>query len=188
MNVKKPKPPLFISRRHVEETVVELKTDYPTALNRLRQMGGVCRNTDSDGYEMLFIVNRNGRIGMADATSMGRRYSTRSAFLSGGLYTEEGKTKAVVYTYSSAVVRAVNAAYLSVLVLSAFLTLTAAWLGSNPSPVGWVGVGTFAAALVVTIGGWMIHFGQTEYDAAEDARRLQEEAVRRLEAIDQWDK
>ena len=40
MNVKKPKPPLFISRRHVEETVVELKTDYPTALNRLRQMGG----------------------------------------------------------------------------------------------------------------------------------------------------
>jgi hypothetical protein len=34
----------------------------------------------------------------------------------------------------------------------------------------------------------MIHFGQTKYDAAEDARRLQEEAVRRIEAIDQWDK
>jgi hypothetical protein len=188
MNVKKPKPPLFISRRHLEETVVELKTDYPTALNRLRQMGGVCRNTDSNGYELLFVVNRDGRIGMADASSFGRRYSTRSAFLSGGLYAEEGKTKAVVYTYSSAVARAVKAAYLSVLVLSAFLVLTAAWLGSHPSPLGWVGVGLFAVALVVTVGGWMIHFGQTEYDATEDARRLQEEAVRRIKAIDQWDK
>lgn len=188
MNVKKPTPPLLISRRHVEETVVELKTDYPTALSRLRQMGGVCRNTDTNDCAMLFVVNRNGRIGMADATSMGRRYSTRSAFLSGGLYVEEGKTKAVVYTYSSAVARAVNAAYLSVLVLSALLLLTAVWLGSNPSLLGWIGVGALTLALVVTIGGWLIHFGQTEYEAAEDARRLREEAVRRLSAIDDWEK
>ena len=188
MNVKKPKPPLLISRRHVEETVVELKTDYPTALSRLRQLGGMCRNTDTNDYAMLFVVNRNGRIGMADATSSGRRYSTRSTFLSGGLYVEEGKTKAVVYTYSSAVARAVNGAYLSVLVLAAFLVLTAAWLGSNPSPLGWVGVGVFAAALVVTVGSWMVRHGQTKYDAAEDAHRFREEALRRLEAIDEWDK
>lgn len=188
MNVKKPKPPLFISRRHVEETVVELKTDYPTALNRLCQMGGVCRNTDSDGYELLFTVNRHGRIGMADATSMGRRYSTRSAFLSGGLYTEEGKTKAVVYTYHSAVVRAATAMYFSVLTLSALLLLTAIWLGKSPSSLGWIGVGVLTLALVLAVCGWVIHFGQTEYAATEDARRFREEALRRLEAIDQWEK
>lgn len=188
MNKKKWKAPLLVPRKQVEETVVELKTDYPTALSRLRQLDGVCRNTDTDDYALRFCVYRNGRIGVADATSMGRRYSTRSAFLFGGLYTEEGKTKAVVYTYSSAVARAVNAAYFTILVLLGFLVLTVAWLGSNPSPLGWVGVGTFAAALVVTVGGWMIHFGQTEYDATEDARRMREEAVRRLKAIDEWDK
>ena len=188
MNKKKWKAPLLVPRKRVEETVVELKTDYRTALSRLRQLDGVCRNTDTDDYALRFCVYRNGRIGVANATSMGRRYSTRSAFLSGGLYAEEGKTKAVVYTYSSAVARAVNAAYFTVLVLLGFLVLTVAWLGSNPSPLGWVGVGMVAAALAVTVGGWLIHFGQTEYEAAEDARRLREEAVRRLSAIDDWEK
>ena len=56
MNTNKPKPP----RKLLSETVVELKTDYPTAVERLQQLSGRSRETDHDNKGIYFECNRKG--------------------------------------------------------------------------------------------------------------------------------
>ena len=185
---KKPKPSLLVPRKEVTETVLELKTDFPTALNRLRQLTGVFRDAEAKGHRLVFCVNRRGRISVDDAEVDGTRISPRSVFLSGGLYIEEGKTKAVVYTYSSAIAHAGNVLFLSILILGTLLAVAVALINAPSAPLGWGAAGVGAFAAVATILGWLARLDRTVSDADMVARCVHEETIRRLSAIDEWDK
>ena len=94
MNVSKPKPPKGL----LEETVVELKTDFPTAVRRLQQLSGLCRKKSVAGFPLYFDSHKMGRFSV---TEIGTRNhpSTAAVGVKGGLYAEEGRTKAAVFTY-----------------------------------------------------------------------------------------
>ena len=81
--------------RVLRETTVELSVDLPTALDRLQQLQGICRDTDSDQQVLHFICSDKGLLWIVDASRRSSVY--RSYIVRGEVYVQDGVTKATVY-------------------------------------------------------------------------------------------
>lgn len=185
MNMSKPKPPKGL----LKETVVELKTDFPTAVSRLAQLSGICRERSVTGLPLYFDSNKKGRFSVMEIGTR-KNPSTAAVGVKGGLYAEEGRTKAAVFTYriSGSTVFAVVFVVLEVLL---FLLMVLGWylsLREGFTPVyavlAFVSLGIQVTFLVY----YLSRHNQSRSNAHEDADRLKEEALCRLAAIDEWDK
>ncbi|MBQ4332615.1 MAG: hypothetical protein IJC33_02410 [Clostridia bacterium] len=185
MNVNKPKPPKHL----LEETVVELKTDFPTAVRRLQQLSGLCRKKSVTGLPLYFDSNKKGRFSVMEIGTR-KNPSTAAVGVKGGLYTEDGRTKAAVFTYRISGSTAAVAVFVVTEVLL-FLLMVLGWyltLREGFVPVyavlAFVSLGIQVAFLVY----YLSRHNQSRSNAHEDADRLKEEALCRLAAIDEWDK
>ncbi len=185
MNVKKPKAP----KNLLEETVVELKTDLPTAASRLRQLSGPCRSRSVADMPVYFESNKKGRFSVME---IGTRHnpSTAAVGVKGGLYTEDGRTKAAVFAYRISG-STVSVAVFVVLEVLLFLLMALGWYLSLRE--GFTPIYAFLAFVLLGIQvAFLVHYlsryRQSQKNAHEDAARLKEETLRRLAAIDEWDK
>lgn len=187
MNTNKPKPP----RKLLSETVVELKTDYPTAVERLQQLSGRSRDTDHDNKGIYFACNRKGMFHI-DASNRAGRYdqNTRVVGMRGGLYVEEGKTKAVVYTYRSggAILLTILGVVLSLVVLGLGLLQGYGFLQQQFSPGLLTGFGLILLASCAFPMASVIQMSKGQQESAVDAEKMRQDTLRRLSAVDEWEK
>lgn len=185
MNVSKSKPPKGL----LEETVVELKTDFPTAVSRLAQLSGICRERSVTGLPLYFDSNKKGRFSVMEIGTR-KNPSTAAVGVKGGLYAEESRTKAAVFTYRISGSTAAVAVFVVTEVLL-FLLMVLGWYlslreGFIPAyaVLAFVSLGIQVAFLVQ----YLSRHRKSRDSAHEDATRLKEEALCRLAAIDEWDK
>lgn len=187
MNVKKPNPP----KNLIAETVVEMNTDFATAVERLADVSGPGRDQDSTGDTIGFSSNRRGRFQSIDCGSNSRYHvNHRNVGLQGGLYVEDGKTKAVLYTYriGGTVFSMIMEVILGLVGLFYVIAVGFALLEQEFS------AGTLAVCglLLILAIGFPIHgilsLEKGKRGSEEDAKKLQEDVLRRLNAINNWDK
>lgn len=186
MNTNKPKPP----RKLLSETVVELKTDFPTAVERLQALSGCGIETDNANKHFYFESNRKGKFHIYESNGSRYDFNTRTTGMRGGLYVEEGKTKAVVYTYrlSGTVLLLVVTILLGLVMLGSYSVYAYTLMQEK----------LFAGALtgfvlILLLGISFPVFAITSYEkgrrgGADDAEKMQREALRRLSAVDDWEK
>lgn len=186
MNTKKPRPP----KNLMCETVVEINTDLPTAILRLQQINGYSLETDSNDQKLFFTSNRNGRFTVTQERHSRYEFAARAVELRGGLYVEEGKTKAVLYAYR---LGGTVFGMIMKIVLGLVGLCYALWNGyillqngfSTPILVFCVLMGMLAIALPVH---GIIQHEKGKLGSESDAQKLLEDALRRLDAINNWDK
>ena len=182
MNTKKPKPP----RRLLEETMVELKTDYPTAVRRLQELNGFTHQRDASGKEREFISNKKGFFTFANNGRNERRDPHTSLIrATGGLYVEEGKTKAVVYIHRSGLSTFVIGCLVFVEVFLFLLILQYTLSGANPK--AWLLLVVYLLGLAVYFSYLFSNRHKSVLGMQEDAQMLREDALSRLLAVDKWD-
>ena len=186
MTYKKPRAP----KNLMSETVIDLHVDFPTALERLEELNGAGREVDSNGEGIAFYSNRKGRF---TSTYTGRRrYQTdaRAVDMRGGLYIEDGKTKAVVYTYrlGGTVFGMIMEVVLGVLVLLWGLLEGYTYLQAEFSARTLTGCALLLLiAIALPIHG-IISLEKGKRGSESDAEKMKQDALRRLDAINQWDK
>lgn len=186
MNTNKPKPP----RKLLSETVVELKTNYPTALERLRELSGVGNEIDNVNRRFFFECNRKGLFSIKELNSGRYTFNTRTTGMRGGLYVEEGKTKAVVYTY-----RLTGTVILFVLdlVLGLVMVGLGALNGYLCLQQGFslrdrIECGLLLLLGIVSLVCGVISYEKGKQDGPVDTEKMRQEALRRLSAVDDWEK
>jgi len=182
MNTKKPKPPL----RLLDETVVALKTDYKTAVQRLQELNGFTHKRDASGKEREFVSNKRGRFTFANNGRNDRRDPHTSLIRAkGGLYVEEGKTKGVVYIHRSSLSAfAVGCIVFAELFL--FLLILQYAL-STANPKGWLLLAIYSVGLAVYLAYLFSNRHKSVLGMSEDTEMLKQDAISRLEAVDKWD-
>ena len=183
MNTNKLKAP----RNRLDETVVELKTDLSTAIDRLRQLSGLCRSRSATDRPVYFESNKRGRFSVVE---IGTRHepSTATVAVKGGLYTEDGKTKAVVYAYriggsATAVFVVAQVLLTPLMVLGWYLSLQEEFI-----PAYAVAAVVALAIQVVHLAHYLSRRNQSRSNRDEDAGRFKVAALERLSAVDEWDK
>ena len=186
MNTKKPKPP----KNLISETVVELNTDFATAVERLQQMNGYGLETDSNNQKLLFVSNSKGRFAVTQERHSRYEFAARAVGLWGGLYVEDGKTKAVLYTYCQG---GTVFGMIMEIIVGLVLLCCVAWNGVillerefSASTLAVCGLMTIFA-IVFPIHG-ILSLEKGKRGSEEDAKKLQEDVLRRLDAINNWDK
>lgn len=182
MNTKKPKPP----GRLLSETVVELKTDYKTAVQRLQELNGFTHKRDASGKEREFISNKKGFFTFANNGRNERRDPHTSLIRAkGSLYVEEGKTKAVVYIHRSSLSAFVVGCLVFVEFFFFLLILQYALSGADPK--GWLLLAIYSIGLAVYLAYLFSNRHKSVLGMNEDAQMLKQDALSRLEAVDKWD-
>ncbi len=187
MNTKKPKPP----KNLISETVVEINTDFATAVERLADVSGPGRDQDSTGDTIGFYSTRKGRFQSVDCGNNNRYHvNHRNVGLWGGLYVEDGKTKAVLYTYRQG---GTVFGMIMEIIVGLVLLCCVAWNGvillEREFSAGTLAVCGLMAifAIAFPIHG-ILSLERGKRGSEEDAKKLQEDVLRRLNAINNWDK
>ena len=180
--LKKPKRP----GNAITEQVVELKTDYPTAVKRLRQLQGVCRETANSALPLFFRSNKNGRFRLVE----NRENLTCPVFLQGGLYTEEGKTLAALYVCRHNAMRAYIVVSLiidlAMALFFAFGLLPAIAQGLRPYSIALILL-IIAAQIAAAMWQWQRYrAGATRVE--EDACWMMDIVLKRLQTVENWEK
>lgn len=186
MNTKKLKPP----KNRMSETVVELNTDFDTALWRLRQMNGPSLETDSIGQTLWFASNQKGRFTITQVRNSRYEAAVRSVALRGGLYVEDGKTKTVLYTYRlGGTVFGMIMEIIAGLVGLLYVLFVGAALLEREFSAGTVAVCGLLViiAIAIPIHG-IIRLEKGKQGGEGDAQKMLEDALRRLNAVNDWDK
>ena len=186
MNTKKPKSP----KNLISETVVEIHTDFATAVERLADVSGHGREQDSTGDTIGFYSTRKGRVQSVDCGNGRYHVNHRNVGLQGGLYVEDGKTKAVLYTHRlggtvcgmimEIIVGLVGLCYVCV---AGFAILEQEFSAQTLAVCGLMAI--FAIALPIH---GILSLEKGKWGSEEDAKKLQEDVLRRLDAINNWDK
>ncbi|MBR0447825.1 MAG: hypothetical protein IIX28_05110 [Clostridia bacterium] len=182
MNTQKPKAP----RTAIAEQVVELKTNYPTAIQHLRQMQGACRQQDAEGRYLQFYCNKKGCFTISPPPT---RHAVWATTLEGHLYVEDGRTKASLYTLQ---LEKPNKAPLeSVLTVVWVGVVLAVWLACFllfPAEYRTMESILSAVILVVLLVLKTGREGRIVQNQGQDAQIMLEAAVDRLKAVDDWEK
>lgn len=187
MNTKKPKPP----KNLMSETVVEINTDFATAVERLADVSGVGREVDSTGDTIGFYSTRKGRFQSVDCGNNNRYHvNHRNVGLQGGLYVEDGKTKAVLYTYRQGGTVFGMITEIIVGLVGLFLVfLEGSTLLEREFSAGTLAVcGLLAMVAIAFPVHGILSVEKGKRGSEEDAKKLQEDVLRRLNAINNWDK
>lgn len=179
---QKPKRPC----NAVAEQVVELKTDYSTAVQRLRQLQGVCRETANSALPLFFRSHKNGRFRLVE----NRENLTCPVFLQGGLYTEEGKTLAALYVCRHNAMRAYIVVSLMIdLAMALFFTfglIPAIAQGLRPYGIALILL-IVAAQIAAAMRQWQRYRAGAK-QVEEDACRMTEIVLNRLQTVENWEK
>ena len=186
MLTKRPKTP----KNLLEETVVVINTDLPTAILRLQELNGRGRDTDTNDRGLLFFSNRKGRFTIAEATRNRYEVAARAVGLQGGLYVEDGKTKAVVYTYrpGSTVLGMILEVLAGLVMLAVSLLYSISLLQTEfSSRTLLVSALLMAISIAFPVHG-VIRMKRGKRGRESDADILKQDALRRMTAINQWDK
>lgn len=186
MNTQKPKAP----RTAIAEQVVELKTNYPTAIQRLRQMQGNCRQQDVEGRYLQFFCNKKGQFTVTPPISRRNHLQTVWATaVEGHLYVEDGRTKASLYTLQ--LEKPNKTPFETILTVAWIGFVLAAWLvGFFLFPAEYRTVESILAAAVLAVV-LVSRVGQNSrivQNQGQDAQIMLEAAVDRLKAVDDWEK
>ncbi len=170
----------------LDETVIEVETDFPTTVDRLRSMQGVCRETDNDQFPLGFTCDKKGRL-RVDALYRSTSSNCRLNFVVGEVAEQDGKTVAKIYCVhdrSAKVYRYVEWAVYAAL-FCAFLVFVAYSIkaGRPLSRKDVITVVLFALLL------FTIPF-RTKKDAQNqpaDLEKMKTEVINRVRAVDRWD-
>ena len=187
MNTKKPKPP----KNLISETVVEINTDFATAVERLADVSGPGRDQDSTGDTIGFYSTRKGRFQSVDCGNNNRYHvNHRNVGLRGGLYVEDGKTKAVLYTYrQGGTVFGMIMEIIVGLVGLFYVFLEGSTLLEREFSARTLAVcGLLAMVAIAFPVHGILSVEKGKRGSEEDAKKLQEDVLRRLNAINNWDK
>ena len=180
--LKKPKHP----GNAIAEQVVELKTDYPTAVKRLRQLQGVCRETANSALPLFFRSNKNGRFRLVE----NRENLTCPVFLQGGIYTEEGKTLATLYVCRHNAMKGYIIVSLMIdlamMLLFAFGLLPAIAQGLRPYSIALILL-IIAAQIAAAMRQWQRYRAGAKR-VEEDACWMMEIVLNRMQTVENWDK
>ena len=169
----------------LDETVIELKTDFETTVERLQALQGVCRNTDADQGELSFLCTPKGRL-RVDSIGRRRRIS-RLNFVVGEVVEENGKTVVKIYCVHDRSEKKVRNVIWTVyaLVFAAFVLFGVSALkqGAHMTPKD---IGTAVAFFALLA---IIPFRtarETENQHA-DLETMKTELLNRIQAVERWD-
>ena len=180
--LKKPKRPGNV----IAERVVELKTDYPTAVKRLLQLQGVCRETADSALPLFFRSNKNGRFRLVE----NRENLTCPVFLQGGIYTEEGKTLAALYVCRHYAMKGYIIVSLMIdLAMALFFAcglLPAIAQGLRPYSIALILL-IIAAQVVAAMWQWKRYRAGVKR-VEEDAYWMMDIVLNRLQTVENWEK
>ena len=93
-----------IFNKILEETVVEVKTNKPDAINKLIMQNGKCRNTTTDQDYLWFYCHKNGKLLVSDwnpYSSSRHNHNTLCYYVMGRVVVENGKTLVKIYSLYS---------------------------------------------------------------------------------------
>ncbi len=187
MNRKKPNPP----KNLIAETVVEINTDFATAVERLADVSGPGRDRDSIGDTIGLYSTRKGRFRCGYCGSESRYHvNHRNVGLRGGLYVEDGKTKAVLYTHRlGGTVFGMIMEIISGLVILCYACVVGLTILEQEFSAQTLAVCGLLVlfALAIPIHG-ILSAERGKRGSEEDAKKLQADVLRRLDAINNWDK
>ena len=168
--------------RVLQETTVELSVDLPTALDRLQQLQGICRDTDSDQQVLHFICSDKGLLWIVDASRRSSVY--RSYIVRGEVYVQDGVTKATVYELHDR-----SSKYYNIILLVISLLVYAAMLffyldySALISAYNLLLLAMPTIMLVATV----LRMRKLEKNKESDLIVQRNELLRRLEAVERWD-
>ncbi len=170
----------------LDETVIELKTDFETTMERLQSLQGVCRNTDGEQNPLMFTCDKKGRLRVDNVPS---RYSSndRLNFVVGEVVEENGKTVAKicsVHDRSTKKVRNVIwTVYALVFVAFVLFGVSALKQGAHMTPKDIGAVVAFLALLAII----PFRTAREAKNQPADLETMKTEVINRVRAVDRWD-
>ena len=171
----------------LDETVIELETDFETTVERLQQLQGICRETDGEQRPLQFTCTKDGEMRVDNVPSRYSASADRLNFVVGEVVEEDGKTRIKFYSIHDRSTKKLRNVVWTVyaLVFAVFVLFGAAALmqGARVTPKD---VGTAVGFLVLLA---MIQFStarETKNQPA-DLEKMKAEMVNRVNAVDRWD-
>ncbi len=170
----------------LDETVIDVKEDVQTTIDRLRELQGSGRQTDSAGRNLTFLCNKKGRFIVRHISSNRRSLQPDSIdYVTGEVCNDNGQTKVKIYTVHdrSGHVMSIIAAALLFIMLALYLVL----IFTNNIPAGKEAIfviGFIIAMIVLTL----YYDINSRSNRATDIEIIKKEAVNRVNAVDLWDK
>ena len=171
----------------LDETTVEVDTDFYTTVERLQSMQGICRETDGNQYRLQFTCDNKGRM-RVDA--LPGRYSSnyRLNFVVGEVTEQDGKTAVKIYCIhdrSAKTFRYVEWG-IDVVLFMILLAMTVFSIKQGIPLMRKEIIGIGAAALVLFI--LPFRTIKDEQNESGDIQTMKTEMLNRIHAVNCWDK
>ncbi len=170
----------------IEQSELEIKTDCKTAIERLKAQQGICRETDSRQVTLEFLCHDDGRICVCNySRNKPRRDPNRLYSVIGQVTEENGKTKVKIYSLfnrTNYILSAVAAILYMVVFALYFVTAYKAGIVPGTKDLYLLIFSVFAILL------YPLRFRKQERDKANDLYIMKQEIIKRVNAIDKWDK
>lgn len=170
----------------IEQSELEIKTDCKTAIERLKAQQGICRETDSRQVTLEFLCHDDGRICVCNySRHKPRRDPNRLYSVIGQVTEENGKTKIKIYSLFNRTNYILSAvAALLYLLVVAFYFITAYKAGIVPGTKDLYRLIFSVLAIFL----YPLVYQKQERDKANDLYIMKQEIIKRVNAIDKWDK
>ncbi len=167
----------------LDETVVEVETDFYTTVERLQSMQGACRNTDADQCVLSFLCTPKGKL-RVDTVS---RRTNRLNFVVGEVVEENGKTLVKVYCVHDRSEKKVRnviwTVYALVFVAFVLFGVSALKQGAHMTPKD-IGTAVAFFALLAII---PFRTARETQNQPADLETMKNEMLNRVHAVDRWD-
>ena len=172
----------------LEETIVEVKTNKPDAINKLILQNGKCRNTITEQENLWFYCHKNGKFLVSDwnpYSSSRHNNNTLCYYVKGRVVIENGKTLVKIYSIYSRSEKAFR--YITIgmclLVVASFF-ISFLFLEEPKSKIDILSKLILAALIPAAA----FRLKKQAKNHQKDLEVMKDEAVRRAEAINFWDK
>lgn len=175
--VANPQKTVLNPEAYLDRTTIDCSVDKETAINRLMQMTKKCRETLKNGQEIEFNCNKDGEFEIVPTKS------EKLFYVSGSVYEEYGQTKISISSNK----QKLNA---SKWLYPIFLFLSAMIFFITKSQ--YIKYTTFDVVFVLILFFYelslLLNLKKQIKNSADDLSIMKSEVIRRIRAIEKWDK
>ncbi len=162
---------------YIDSSTIECNVDKETAINRLMQLAGKCRDTLNNGQEIEFICKKTGEFEVIPSDS------EKFFYVSGEIYEEYGKTKVSIRSNKQRLGISKWLYPLFVLLtLIVFLISKKYIFKFNTADIIFVLIFLFYELSL------LLNLKKLIKNSSEDLGIMKSEVIRRIRAIEKWDK
>lgn len=170
----------------IEQSELEVKADFKTTIERLKDQQGICRETDSRQVTLEFFCHDDGRICICNYSRRRQRRDTNRLYsVIGQVVTEEEKTKVKIYSIFNRInyfLSAVAAVLYLVMFALYFIIAYKAGIVPGTKDLYLLILSVFAILL------YPLSFRKEKRTKEADLYIMKNEIIKRVNAIDKWDK